>query len=356
MGAKVSDYKFAESTVRKLCKKYGVNFVDVPVDFDGDVGYALSLEGCRNIAHTTFKIIGEYISRSVEITGVQFMPEGSDKDEFLIVLATNLRNFMYGENVSNDVEDEPHSLRLYQYPLIWTLLKDLICPIYNKKLRNIKLVAAGSAQIDIAKYYKIEDIPSEEISKEPFIFVNRINNRIIQNAFIFVEALRALDISPIEVMKDAYETDLYNKFHGFLKIALDDEDEVNDFECTLAAILGINFYDLVTQKTARFNSKMTKDAQNSVPGLPNQLGFIGLLEKMIEPSRGADWSVYENLQPIVEDFWNKVEQEKQERAKNGFDPEVPFDTLLRIKSKHTTGYEADPTITLQGLLSSDRVW
>ena len=123
MDNKVSDYKLAESIVRKLCKKHNVSFVDAPVDFDGTSRNALSVKGCKNIAHTIFKIVGEYISRSAEITGAQFMIDESGKDEFLIVLASNLRNFMYGKDVSSDVDDEPHILRLYQCPLIWTLMK-----------------------------------------------------------------------------------------------------------------------------------------------------------------------------------------------------------------------------------------
>jgi hypothetical protein len=357
MDNKVSDYKLAESIVRKLCKKHGVSFVDAPIDFDGTNENALSMKGSKNVAHTIFKIVGEYINRSSEITGVQFMMDESNKDEFLIVLATNLRNFMYGENVSDDIDDEPHLLRLYQYPLIWTLMKDIICPIHNKELKNIKVIADGSAQIDIAKYYKQGEIPSKDISDEPFIFVNRINNRVVQSAFIFMESLRAMELSPVEVIKDIYETEIYDKYHGFLGVALDSDDDVNDFECTTMAILGINFYNLVSKKVARFNSKMTKNAQSSAPGLPNQFGYIGLLEKMIEPIRQRnDWSVYQNLEPYIKDFWNRVEVVRQKRAKSGHDPEVPFDTLLRIKSKQTTGYESDPRITIQELLSSKRVW
>jgi hypothetical protein len=134
MDNKISDYKLAESIVRKLCKKNGVSFVDVPVDFDGNVVNALSLKGCRNIAHTTFKIVGEYISKSLEITGVQFLPDEPDKDEFLIVLAANMKNFMYGENYQGETDDEPHVLRLYQYPIVWTLMKNLICNYRCSKL------------------------------------------------------------------------------------------------------------------------------------------------------------------------------------------------------------------------------
>lgn len=355
MDTKVSDYKLAESIIRKLCKKHGVHFVDAPIDFEGEDRNALSLKGAKNIAHTTFKIVGEYINKSAKITGAQFMPDEQDKDEFLIVLATNLRNFIYGSQMTGE-DEEPHLLRLYQYPLVWLLMKDIICPVYNKKLSNIKLIAAGSAEVDIARYYSQEDIPSPAISDEPFIFINRVNNRVVQNAFIFNESLKAVGLSPIDVMKDIYETDLYDKFNGFLKMALDGEDEVNDFECTMMAILGINFFHLTTKKTACFMSKMTKNAQNSAPGLPNQLGFIGLLEKMIEPVRGSDWSVYQNLEPYIRDFWEHAEKVRQARVKAGHDNGVPFDTLLRLKSKQTTGYESDPTMTLQGLLSDARVW
>ncbi len=356
MDNKVSDFKLAESIIRKLCKKHEVQFVDVPISFDDMIRNSLSIENSKNVAHTTFKIVGEYINRSLAITGVQFMQDESMREDFLITLATNLRSFTYGEEGPDGTSDEPHLLRLYQYPLVWILLKDIICPIYNCTLSNIKIIAAGSPQIDIAKYYKQEDIPSEDISDEPFIFINRINNRVVQNAFIFIEALRAYDLSPIKIIKDIYESDLYNKFRGLLEIALDNEDEVNDFECTIMAILGINFYNLISKKVARVNSMPIKIAQNSAPGLPNQFWYFGLLEKMIEPTRGSDWSVYQSLEPYVKEFWDKVEDVRQKRIKGGHDNGVPFDLLLRIKSKQTTGYEIEPGVTLQGLLSSDRVW
>ena len=107
---------------------------------------------------------------------------------------------------------------------------------------------------------------------------------------------------------------------------------------------------------AILDKKMVKTAQNSVPNMPNQFWQLGLLEKMMEPVRGADWSVYQGLQPYVDEFWNKVEEVRQKRVKMGHDDGVPFDVLLRIKSKQTVDYKADQTKTIQSLLSSDRVW
>lgn len=355
MDNKVSDFKIAESIIRKFCKRYNVSFSDIFVTFDKEVAGALFIDNAKNIAHTIFKIVAKYIEKSIEIVGVEFMPDISQRDDFLIMLATNLRSFIYDDPVDEIIED-PYIMRLYQYPLVWILMKDVVCPIYDKELVNVKMIHAGSAQVDIAKYYRKEEIPIPEIADEGFIFINRIGNRVVQLAFIFMEALKAYNLSPIEVIKNIYETDLYDKFKGLLEIALDGDDDINDFECTIMTILGINCYGLMTKKIAKIDSKFIKTAQNSVPGLPNQFWYLGILEKMMEPARGGDWSVYQNLQPYVEEFWNKVEEVKQNRIKSGHDEGVPFDELLRIKSRQTVGYETDPTQTIQSLLSSDRIW
>ncbi len=355
MSNKISDFKIAESIIREMCKKNGVSFADISVSFDEDISGTLSLGKTKNISHTIFKIVSEYISRSLDIVGVQLLPSDQERDNFFIVLASNLRNFMYGDDESNDFCDEAHVMRLYQFSLVWILLKDIICPIYNKDIVNLKIICDGNPYLDIAKYYKKEDIPSDDISEEPFIFVNIINNRVLQNAFIFIEALRSFGLSPIEVIKNIYETDLYDKYKGLLEIALDDE-EVPDFECAVMTNLGINFYDMISHKVACINPNIIKTAQNSVPGLPNQFWQMGVLEKMIEPMRGSDWSVYKGLEPYIKEFWDKVEDVRQKRIINGHDDGVPFDVLLRIKQRQTTGYKADPTQTIQSLLSTDRVW
>jgi hypothetical protein len=354
MDINVSDFKLAESIIRKLCRKYDVTFVDVLVSFKEIVDNALLINDSKNVAQTIYTIVGEYINKSYDITGVQFMPDNSMKDDFLIVLATNLRNFVYGNDNVHSAE-EPHILRLYQYPIVWILMKDIICPTYNKELINIKLITGDNPQIDIAKYYKAGDIPINSLEDEPLIFINRISNHVVQNAFLFIEALRAYELSPLEVIKEIYETELYNKFHGLLELALDD-DGVNDFECTVMAILGINFYNLISKKMAKLNLKFMKTAQNAVSETPNQFWYFGILEKMLEPVRGADWSVYKSLEPYVQEFWNKVEDVKKKRIKSGHDPGVPFDLLLRLKSKQTVGYETDTTQTIENLLASDRVW
>lgn len=351
----VSDFKLADCLIRRLCKQHDVTFVDAPISFNEEVPEALCIGETRNVAHTIYKIVAEYIKRSFDITGVQFFSDESRRDEFLILLASNLRGLIYNEHTAYSAIDDPHILRLYQYPIVWILLKNIVCPLYNKELANLKIVNAGTAEIDIARFYKKEEIQSEDISDEDFIFVNIIDNRVVQNVFIFIEALKAYDLSPIEVIKTIYETDLYDKYRGLLEIAFDEKDEIIDFESTVMAALGVSSYGLMVRKMAKLKSPMVKTAQTGVAGDP-QFWYFGILEKMIDSVRGPEWSVYQALEPYIQEFWGKVEEVKQKRVKAGKDPGVPFDLLLRIKSKQTVDFEIDPTHTTQALLSSNRVW
>jgi len=286
--SKVSDFKLASAMLKKICRKNNVSFIDIPVSFYDDNEGCLLIGETKNIGHTVFKIIAQYIEKSFDITGKDLIPDQKSKKEFLISLASSLRSLIYGDEMF-DENHELHYMRLYQFPLVWILLKDIICPIYKKDLFNIKIVCGENSQIDISHFCKKGE--NENID-EPFIFVNKIDNRSVQSAFVFIESLRAYDLSPIEVIKEIYESDLYEKFKGLLEIAFDNKEDVVDFECAIMAILGIDFYSLVSNKIASFNPKFVKTAQNSVPGLPNQFWFVGLLEKMLEPARGDDWSVY----------------------------------------------------------------
>jgi len=353
--SKVTDFKMAGSIIRKICNKHNTTFVDVTISFDEEISGTLFVGKTKNISHTIFKIVAEYINQSLNIVDTQLMSDQSDRDNFLIILASNLRTFMYGDDLEENFVDEAHIMRLYQFPIVWLLLKDIICPIHNKDLTNLKIICDGNAEVDIARYYKKEEIPSDEISDESFIFVNIINNRVVQNAFIFIEALRAYGLSPVEVVKKIYSTDLYYKYKGLLDISLEDE-EVYDFECAIMENLGINFYSMISHKIACLRPNFIKIAQNSVPGLPNQFWQLGLIEQMMEPTRGSDWEVYKNLEPYVKEFWDKVEDVRKKRIENGHDNGVPFNSLLRIKQRQTVGYETDPTQTIQSLLSSNRVW
>jgi len=363
MSNKITDFKIATTCLKMLCRNAGVNFIDLPIYFnieengeEGVIAGGLKINKPENIAHTIYKIVNTYSNNSVLINGIELFASNKDKEQFLILFANYLRDIIYGNDRYFYPLEELTLNTLYQRPLIWTLMKDLICPVYNVSLQNTKVVCSVSPYFDVARYYEEGEIKKEQINY-PFIYINEIENEVVKNAFIFVETLKAYGLSPIEVVKDILESELIDKLKGLLKLAFDRDCKVNEFILTLIMIFGI---DLLSFNGSKKNAsvgniqKLAQEAQH--PDTISQWWFLGLIEKMLEPMRGSDWSVYETLEPYHKEFWDKVEEIKQKRKKKGKEEGVPFNTLLRLKFPQTVGYKADTSKTLQSLLSSDRVW
>lgn len=349
---KVSNFKLATSILRRLCYQRGIAFSDVTISFEENMeDNALIIGDTKNVCHTIYKIVSEYANASPAILGRSLFDSDQEKEEFLLTLATKLRTFLYKEDSYYDTIEEPTKQTLYSKPLIWILMKDLICPLYDISPINLDIFLINRSDIDIAAYCdNIENIDGIE---KPFIFLNDIDNNIIQNSLLFIAALEAHDLFPAEVIKDIYEGDLYEKFYGLLEIALEDGD-INDFECILIDVIGIDLFDLIPAQIDGIRDHKVAQNEGSTSGTP--FWFLGLTEKMLEPTRGYDWTTYKGLQPYVKEFWDKVEEIKIKRQKSGKDAEIPFDMLLRLKTKQFDNEETDTNMTLQGLLSSNRVW
>jgi len=357
MENKVSDFKLAESILRSICREKGCNFIDTNIDFDNEESIEngfLSIGKTKNVAHTIYKIVSEYINNSIYIFGSPLVDEAQEKERFLINFSASLRGLIYKENEYDDYLEELTLQNLYQKTLIWILMKDIVCPVFHLPLMDVRIVTGSNSYIDIARYYEEGEIIKENDINYPFVFVNEINNRPVQNAFLFVEVLKFYGLSPIEVIQELFSSDIYRKVEGLLTLTFDDKSNVEMFISTLIKILDI---DLRSFRVASKLNKLNKFAQfRNNWDASSQWWYLGMIEGMLEPVRGAEWSTYESLQPYVEQFWDKVEKIREKKEKSGNFDGIPFNELLRLKSTQTVGYKTDPNITLQGLLSSDRVW
>ncbi len=351
---KVSDFRLAASILKRLCLNNGLAFQDVNITFDeNSIDSAFIIGGTKNVVHTIYRIVDKYISNSIDIFG-QGLFESSEKEKiFLLTLASKLRTFLYPDDSIYDKIEESTKQNLYSMPLVWILMKDIVCPTNDVSAKNVDIFLVDRNDIDIAQYCK--DIKNINNVEDSFIFVNDISNNAVKNAMLFIEALEAHDLSPSQVIKEIYESDLYEKFYGLLELSLSD-DEINDFEGILIDVTGIDLFDLIPyQIDAIRDHKVAQSTKNDTfGGMP--FWFIGLTEEMLEPPRGSDWAVYEGLQPYVKEFWDKVEEVKSRRIKKGKDVGVPFDILLGLKVKQLGDVETDTETTLQGLLSSNRIW
>jgi len=357
MNNKISDFKLAEFVLKSACRERGEVFIDLPIFFeeeDRDAG-GLFVGETKNVIHTIYKIVDMYLNSE---KGANLFSSEDSKSNFLISLANMLRGIFYTENNLFKGIDELSLQNLYQKPLIWLLLKDLICPVFKVPLQNIKTVAGNTPYVDVARYYEKGELKVGEEDNYSFIFINEVDDHVVQNAFLLVEALKAYKLDVIGTIRAIFESELYSKFKGLLMLAFDSEEKVNEFITILIYITGINLLDFVPKKTANVISRLRKSAQaaSTNSDRTSEFWFLGIIESMLEPIRGTDWGTYDTLEKYNKDFWDRIEKVKIEKVKKGEGPGIPFDELLRLKQDYTTGYKADPNKTLQSLLSSDRVW
>lgn len=351
---KVSDFRLAASILKRLCLNNGLAFQDVGITFDeNSIDSALIIGETKNVVHTIYRIVDKYISNSIDILGQGLFESPEEEENFLLTLASKLRTFLYPDGSIYEKIEETTKQNLYSMPLVWILMKDIVCPTNDVAIQNIDIFLVDRNDIDISQY--CSDIKNINNIESPFIFINDISNNAVKNALLFIETLEAHDLSPTEVIKDIYESDLYEKFYGLLELSLSD-DEINNFEGILIDITGIDLFDLIPyQIDAIRDHKIAQSTKyDTFGGMP--FWFMGLTEEMLEPMRGLDWTVYKGLQPYVKEFWDKVEEVKSKRIKSGKDVGVPFDMLLGLKTKQFGDGETDTEITLQGLLSSNRIW
>ena len=62
-------------------EKHNVSFVDIAISFKEYISGSLFIGETKNIAHTVFKIVVEYIDNSLNIVGTQLMSDEDDRDD-----------------------------------------------------------------------------------------------------------------------------------------------------------------------------------------------------------------------------------------------------------------------------------
>lgn len=353
---KISDFKLAEYFLRNVSQSHSDTFVDLPIKFDNSLKEGQLVDGKIVIGHSTklsqtiFQIIATYIKNVPIIADTTAIPNSEQIHIFNTVIAI-LRDFTYSSYNDSGLTGSVAS-KLNREPFVWILIRDIICPLYGIAIKNLKLVGGKSPYVDGAKFIKRGDVPVLHTTAEDFIFLNLdFENHPIRCAFLLYEAIRGHNLDPKTVVQDFFIKDeLRNKLVGMVKAAYVDIGAINNF-LAVFAILG-DYLDkdkiLIKESTGRWNSKVGLWSQAQYNG-HDAWWFIGLVEKMLEPHRGPDWTTYESLKPFTDELWEKVEEEKKRRGL----PELPMELLLRVQSRD---FKQDPNQIIQGLLSDERVW
>jgi hypothetical protein len=163
-------------------------------------------------------------------------------------------------------------------------------------------------------------------------------------------------MDPRGVIHDIFnKEELWSKFNGLAKAAFRSSEAINDFMTTLSIISDeMSSVDkrLIQEKNAskKWTAKTGLWSQSQYAGGGHGTWwYLGLIERMLEPSRGADWSGYYTMKPFTDELYAKIEKEKKRRGLS----ELPLELLLRVQSEE---FKQQPDLIIQGLLSDNRVW
>lgn len=344
---KISDFRLAEYFLRKFCSSYNLNFVDVSLEFTDDLDTFVH-NGClyvgesESFGRTLFHIVGTYLSHIEAITESNRFISDKDKTSFITSFVSLIRDMTYDSNSfhPNKLEGETY---LNRQPLVYVLLRDIVCPAFDIPVENIKIKAIKSPYIDGAKWLTKENVNASNYADFPIIMLNLdIENKAYLQAFLFVEAIKAHGLEPSSIVHTIFTKDeLRNPFFGLLKISLIEDNAINNFLTIVSALTGYKSELPIAVQAS--GGKVIKTA------IGQTWWYLGLIEKLLEPARGPDWEIYKELENANEELWNKIEAEKQKR---GLDP-LPLELLLRVQSEE---YKQNPELTIQGLLADNRVW
>lgn len=353
METKISEFALADRVINIFCHRFEAEYIDVPIVFaDGPSRHEsgvfyLSVDG--TLSKTLFSIVFLYLR--------YFVPNAPDEAKqnvlrFFLALVRDFQTSADNGMFEDHQVEEVIAMRLDQNAFIWTLFKDLICPLKGLSLKNVRIIAGKSARVDACKYVKHSDIPNSSLPEEifPFIFMNLyVDSFAIRSAFLLVEAMKAhLEGTALgeadDVLREMFSNYfIKDKLIAFVKMAFADEEQEANFFAILSILCKSEELERLAVKEER--EKNVKQAQMG----GNNWWFLGLTEKMLEPARTEDWTAHDAWQPVLEELWAKVENERRKRGLT----EVPFEMLLRIQSED---FKTDNTKTIQSLLSDDRIW
>lgn len=357
---KISDYKILCSYLKQYCRTVKVPFIDLTVELsnpedEGVSRNAIRIGGSTNVTDTMARIAGHYVSNIETITGSD--PVDS-RPEFWNCFAQTLTRWLFHPAVFSESKPESSiAKRLYQNPFMWIMMKDFICPAFQKSPMNLLMVCGSNPYVDIAKYVPVGTIESENAPDEAFIYVNYgIENPAAINSHLLVSVIEAHDLDPHEVVGEIYQSNLYEKLRGILTLANSPEFDAEEFEAILFRLLDMSENDYPHTKEASAGDMQKSSQYMSATGpqvtMPMMWWYLGLTEKMLEPFRGPDWSTRESLQKYIDQFWDDVESKNRQKPQG---EGMPFNTMLRMKFEQTVDPINDPRRTIQSLLSNQRI-
>jgi len=331
----ISNYKMVESILRSICKYHNVEFVDIEVRFDkedktGFIDGKLFIGNPNNLSLAMYRMISLYVMN---------FDNFYSKNVFCNdIYRFNLLNavFNYLRKISSFQEEEETVVqRLYQQTLAWIVMKDILCPAFDIEVKNCLVLLKPTAWVDVSCYAENE--------KEDFVILNTdISNEVIKQAALLCEVIKLHGLNAKDVVSYIDGTDIIDKINGVATLAFANDNDASDFIIMLKVFSG-----LALEEEWKILSTTLKTAQMNGPGA--SWWFLGIIEKLLDPVRGSDWSTYKEMAPYYKEVQDKIDKARKAAGRAG----LTYEALLRTISGEV---QPEDVKLIEENLSSDRIW
>lgn len=301
-------------------KKIHSCFADTPIPqvVDG----CLQMPPGSSARQSFLAAASEYLTNSQTMMGCSAAPEEAQSyQSFCIGLASAL----YG----NERPESPKPISIGNRPTSFLILRDGVCPVLGLPFCEIEV--------------QNKKIPGDYVCSQDCLTIsNEIHDPVVEAVLVVSYFLNRKDPRLVSILvKDA-------NFRNYLKLFLNDVyGNVSStlFLFLLCAINGLdveNYGADVWQSVAQTNVKTAQQSPN--------FWLLGMLEKMLEPTRGVRTQIRQQWAPVVDSLYSEIDKERRKKGLTG----APLEFMLRI---HAKGAPQDCTTSIvQSMLEDSRSW
>lgn len=361
---KISDFVIPHYIISSVCKSLNTNMVDLYIEFieaneeiykiqDSDT---LVLRMTDDLSSNYFRIIKGYFDNFSEIyadpSASVFDTPDQAANTWMII--QNYLNTAFGNKIELD---KPVTQRLHQYPLVWNILSNLICPLFELECKNTLIVVGDSPILDVVTYFEdSEGLDSTDGDQEfPLIIINNATNHLpLKYALLLYYGIKSQGICPIKAMKVLREKGLDSSLHGLVSLLFDDGNDYTEFGNIYHFLTGDGSNMVMDESSTEvfFQKYKTAQLQFGADAVHSSFWYLGLIEKLLDVTRyeNENKQLHNYMESFRDQTWKKIEQARAEKGIDG----LAFEALLRIKDEKIA--KPDDIKILENVLSSDRIW
>ena len=358
----LSNFTLVSSLLRNFSRHFNCPFLDFYIKFD-NIEMAIIKEDylCLPRSSTPYmlatSVVTVYLQNLLKLKLI-------DEQAFRLGLNFNigLLHEIYEQDVPQEQSGAVNVLKLDQFPHSFIPLCDLILPELNIPYKNYRVVVSPDLKFDVCRpYFDSNGLPDDICKSDdfPIIFLNsHVKNPVFYTPFLidcylscyFNDEAKAVK-RMTGLLSDVDSVDILNAFYGNVW----NDSDLSKFFFMLGIIFELPFSisDILSpqnsaqEKTAQFAPVDT--SSKGTQSVDSSFWHTGLIEKMLGPVRGYDFTIKEVWQPIVNHLLAVIEEKRKKSGLSG----SPMEFMLRIKDGEEN---CEKATLLQDMLSEMRVW